>query len=67
MSFGLGKCYWVHLIQHFYGSLDECLKYMQEHKPQNKFQWYELRPEVKVRKGKTCCEFYMCDLVEEAK
>ena len=67
MSIGLGKRYWVHVIRHHFGKLEDCLKYMNEHKPRNIYQWYELRPYVRVRDEGTYCEEYMCDLVEEAK
>ena len=68
MSMGLGKRYFVHVIKYFYGSLEECLKYMNENKPANKRQWYELRPDVHIRKySQTYCENYQCSLVEEAK
>ena len=67
MSLGLGKRYWVHVIKHFYGTLEECLKYMNENKSANIYQWYELRPDVHVRKSGSYCDNYSCNLVEEAK
>ena len=67
MSLGLGHRYWVHVIEYFYGTLEECLKYMSEHKPANRNQWYELRPDVHVRRYGSYCENYSCNLVEEAK
>ena len=67
MALGLGHEYWVHLIKHHYGDLESCIKFMQENKPENPKQWFELRPMVKIVKGQiiTCTE-YQCDLVEDA-
>ena len=68
MSLGLGHRYWVHVIKYVYGTLEECMNYMKDNPPENKYQWYELRPEVKVVKGGgSYCEEYQCSLVEEAK
>lgn len=66
MSLGLGHKYWVHILKHFYGTLEECIKHMQENKPSNKYQWYELRPDVIIKKEGSYNEYYFCDLVEEA-
>lgn len=68
MSIGLGHNYLVHLIKHFTGSLDECLKFMKENKPKDKYSWFELRPLVEIKKGKRInCELYSCNLVEDGK
>ena len=67
MSLGLGKKYWVHVLKHFSGNLDECLEFMSKNKPINNKQWYELRPYVNVKKDDdSTCDEYGCDLVEEA-
>ncbi len=65
MSLGLGKKYWVHMIKHFYGTLEECINYMNQNKPRNNKQWYELRPDVNVKEGTT--DNYSLDLVEISK
>ena len=62
---GPGKHYWVHLIKHKFGNLNECIDYMKANPPKNNKQWYELRPQVKVKEG--ICSEYCCDLVEMAK
>ena len=65
MSIGLGHKYWVHLIKHFYGDLQACIKYMQDNPPKDDAQWYELRPNPTIKKGLTIrCNEYSCDLVE---
>ena len=67
MSLGLGHRYWVHRIHGQYGTLEECIKYMQDNPPANKFQWYELRPQVEVnKKNGSWCTQYEAALVEEA-
>ena len=67
MAFGLGHEYWVHVIKYHDGDLESCIKFMQENKPKNEYQWYELRPMVDYNKGKTItCTEYQCNLVEDA-
>ena len=67
MSMGIGKRYWVHVITHHSGDLKSCIKYMSEHPPRNKHQWYELRPLVDINGKIITCETYACDLVEGTK
>lgn len=66
MAFGLGHRYWVHVLSHFSGSLEECIGFMLNNKPRNDKQWYELRPYVNVNDDPATCVEYGCDLVEEA-
>ena len=33
MSLGLGHSYWVQIIRMKHGTLEECIKYMQEYRP----------------------------------
>ncbi len=65
MSLGLGHTYFVRMIIYHYGSLDSCLKFMNENKPNSDSQWFELRPEVNVKKA--TCDMYQCSLVEMVK
>ena len=68
MSIGLGKQYWVHCIKVYFGSLDQCIKFMQDNKPDDDLHWFELRPLVVVKKGqKVSCSEYSVSLVEDAK
>ena len=62
MSMGLGHRYWVRMIRHFTGTLEEVIKYMKDNPPRSDKEWYELSPIVNIKQG-TCNE-YMCDLVE---
>ena len=67
MALGLGHKYWVHVIKHFTGTLNECYKFMHENQPYNNWSWFELRGVVKVVKG--VAHFtgeYQCDLVEDS-
>lgn len=62
MAIGLGKKYWIHVIKHFYGTLEQCIQFMNQNKPKNNKEWYELRPIPNVKER--TCEEYQCDLVE---
>ena len=53
MSIGLGKRYWVRMLKYHFGDLDSCLQFMNENKPKNEKEWFELRPLPKVVKGKS--------------
>lgn len=61
MSLGLGKRYWVRVVYWFCGSLEECIAFMQDHKPRGDYEWFELRPEVDIPEYK--CNTYQCSLV----
>ena len=62
MSMGLGHKYWVHVIDVKFGTLEECIQYMQEHKLNTNRKWYELTPIPNLKIG--TCEEYRCCLVE---
>ena len=62
MGMGLGHNYWVHVLKHKYGSLEECIEFMKANPPRSNKEWYELRPNIIV-KEKICNE-YCVDLVE---
>lgn len=68
MALGLGKQYWVHQIKCLVsGTIEECIKFMQENKPVDNTQWFELWPRPTLKKGKKgTCETYTCALVEQA-
>lgn len=61
MSMGLGHKYWVQIIKYTSGTLDHCLKYMNENKPGSKYQFYELKPIPDLKNNQ--CDDYMCTLV----
>lgn len=66
MSLGLGHEYWVRVIKHFVGTMEECIDFIQKNTPSSSLQWFELHPDVKIVKGKKItCERYSCDLVED--
>ena len=62
MSMGLGHRYWVHLIKYHYGDLESCIEFMKTNKPISSYQWFELVPQVNVKKAQ--CIEYQCNLVE---
>lgn len=67
MSIGLGKRYWVRMLKYHFGDLDSCLQFMNENKPKNEKEWFELRPLPKVIKGKAVsCKEYQVSLVTDA-
>lgn len=66
MSLGLGHKYWVRVIKHFIGTMEECIKFMQDNAPSSSLEWFELHPDVNINKGKRItCDRYRCDLVED--
>ena len=68
MSMGVGKQYFVHVIQVCFGDIDECIKFMEVYKPKDNLHWFELRPIVHIdKKNGTTLSEYQCSLVEEAK
>ena len=68
MSMGLGKRYFVHIIENFFGNIEGCIEFMNKHKPEDNKHWFELRPIVSVKKGEdTVIVEYQCSLVEETK
>lgn len=52
MAIGLGHKYWVELIKYKYGSLEECLQWIQENKPENDLYWFELIPQAEIKTNK---------------
>ena len=66
MSMGIGKRYFVHVIKNCFGTLDECMAFMESLKPLDKEHWFELRPIVTIFKGKvTEIKEYQCMLLED--
>lgn len=68
MGMGIGHKYLVQQLSYFYGDLQSCLEFMKNNPPKFKTQWYELRPDVKIRKGKPItCDTYFCLLLTQAR
>ena len=70
MSMGIGKRYFVKLKKYHYGNLDSCIEFMKSNPPSSKYEFYELRPGVKIEKDDSVtCVNYQCALVigEKAK
>lgn len=66
MGMGIGKQYWVHVLDWHFGTLEECIKFMEENKPDNDLSWFELEPIIKVdRKNGSRVKEYRVQLVEE--
>ena len=57
MSLGLGHSYWVEIIRFKHGTLEECIKFMQEYPFSNVDCWWELSPIV--RKDKKTKKMYL--------
>ena len=65
MAFGLGNHYLVQVIKWKSGTLEECIEFMNQNKPINTKEWYELEPIPDVKNG-TCSEYH-CSLVKMVK
>lgn len=64
MSMGIGKRYFVELKKYHYGNLDSCIEFMKSNPPSSKYEFYELRPSVKIEKDDSVtCVQYQCALV----
>lgn len=44
MGMGIGKRYFVQALETIFGDFDTCVEYMNNHKPRNKYEFYELEP-----------------------
>ena len=64
MSMGLGKEFWVEIVNFTTGSIEKCIKFMQDNKPETNELWFELRPAVSPLKG--TCDEYIVNLVKLA-
>ena len=68
MSMGIGKRYFVELKKYHYGNLDSCIEFMKSNPPSSKYEFYELRPSVKIEKDDSVtCVQYQCALVTNNK
>lgn len=66
MALGLGKRYFVQILDIHYGDLDSCIEFMKANPPQDSNYWYELNAQVKVKKGqRVTCNTYQCLLVTD--
>ena len=66
MAMGLGHNYWVEIIKGFKGSLQNCIKWMEENNPKNNHYWYELHPCIQWnKKERIKVDEYRVDLVTD--
>ena len=56
MSMGIGKRYLVQRIDGIFGTLEEILKFIEEHRPDSDHEWFELWPQVDI-KNKSCVRY----------